>query len=96
MLLFEGAPLSTPQWAIPHLKRGKLLFDWLLEGLCLFRFLIKHVFFTDEVKVQLAGSNLKNTLVKLLQETEHSTDEDVLATQKLAADLLVLLLTGGM
>ena len=61
-----------------------------LEDIKLCNFLIP-----DEVKAQLAGCELKNNLITLLRETEAAEDEDTLATKKLAADLIVLLLTGG-
>ena len=47
------------------------------------------------MKAQLAGCELKNNLITLLRGTESAEDEDTLTTQKLAADLIVLLLTGG-
>ena len=53
------------------------------------------MYISDEVKAQLAGCELKNNLITLLRRTEAAEDEDTLATQKLAADLIVLLLTGG-
>ena len=47
------------------------------------------------MKAQLAGCELKKKLVTLLRETDTTEDEDKLNTQKLAADLIILLLTGG-
>jgi hypothetical protein len=47
----------------------------------------------DAVKVQLARSSLVPHLLKLFSECASADDCD--ATEKLAADLVVLILTGG-
>ena len=54
------------------------------------------MFFVDEVKVQLAKSELKQQLVDLIRATKGNSDEDSENTMKMSADLIVLLLTGGM
>ena len=53
------------------------------------------LYFSDDVKVQLAKSDLKHCLIRKLKETENSSDEEAQSLMKLTADLIVLLLTGG-
>ena len=54
-----------------------------------------HLCTTDQMKQQLALSDLSRHLLALLASVVPNTDEESISTQKLAADLIVLILTGG-
>ena len=49
----------------------------------------------DEVKVQLARSDLKRHLIRMTRACEGNSDEDTGTLEKLTSDLIVLLLSGG-
>ena len=49
----------------------------------------------DEVKVQLAKSDVKNHLIRVIHSCDDTTDEELMTLERLTSDLIVLLLTGG-